>query len=95
MVVSAIATLSRESCDTGAIADADTERVQRAIGMAVRVLAERPNRAGVRQLLDEAERLLAQTRSWPSKPPSPEVRDEVMRSVMSIHVSALRASRGG
>lgn len=90
----ATATLSRESCDIGAIADADTERVQRAIGMAVRVLAERPNGAGVRELLDEAERLLAQTRSWPSTPPSPEARDEVMRSVMSIHVSALRASRG-
>jgi len=93
MGASATAKLSRESCDTGA--DADTQRVQRAIGMAMRVLAERPNGAEVRQLLDEAERLLAQTRSWPSTPPSPEVRDEVMRSVMSIHVSALRASRRG
>jgi hypothetical protein len=91
----ATAKMSRESCDIGSTARADTERVRRAIGMAVRVLAERPDGEDVRQLLGEAERLLAQTQSWHSAPPSPEVRDEVMRSVMSIHVSALRASRGG
>jgi hypothetical protein len=86
--------LNLDSRDADASVDGDTERVRRAIHLAVRVLSERPDHAEVPGLLEQAERLLTQTESWASAPPSPDVRDQVMRSVMSIHVSALRASRG-
>ena len=94
MVASANARLNLDAPDTTSAVDADTERVRRAIRMAVRVLSERPGGEEVPRLLEQAERLMTQTESWGSAPPSADVRDEVTRSVMSIHLSALRAARG-
>jgi hypothetical protein len=94
MAVTATAKLNRDSRDGSGITDVDTERVRRAIHMAVRVLSERPDGEDVRHLLEQAEDLLTLTEGWGAAPPSPEVRDQVVRSVMSIHLSALRASRG-
>ena len=94
MVGSANARMNLDAPESEGAAGPDTERVRRAIHMAVRVLSERPDGAEVRRLLEQAERLLTQTESWGSAPPSPDVRDEVTRSVMSIHLSALRAARG-
>lgn len=94
MVSPANARVNLDAPDIASAAGEDTERVRRAIRMAVRVLSERPDGAEVRSLLDQAERLLTQTESWGATPPSPDVRDEVTRSVMSIHLSALRAARG-
>jgi hypothetical protein len=94
MVASTNAKLNLDSPDTNGAVDADTERVRRAIRMAVRVLSERPEGEEVARLLDQAQRLMTQTESWGSTPPSPDVRDEVTRNVMSIHLSALRAARG-
>jgi hypothetical protein len=90
MVVSASARLNVDSPDPLG----DAERVRRAIRMAVRVLSERPDGEEVRRLLEQAQLLMAQTDGWGEKPPTPDVRDEVTRTVLSIHVNALRATRG-
>jgi hypothetical protein len=54
-------------------------------------LAGLPRDVEVAQLVDRAERLLAETERWNDSPPLPEVRDRVMQTILSIHLDALRA----
>jgi hypothetical protein len=77
--------------DSPGTAPPETARVRRAIRVVLRGLAGLPPDREIAKLVDQAERLLAETDRWDDSPPLPEVRDRVMQTTLSIHIGALRA----
>jgi hypothetical protein len=82
----------------GEPAPRDNEYVRRAIEVALRSLAWLPGTDVVCRLREEGERLLAEVESWSAQSPSPEIREDAMRRVSSMHlgaVAAMQAVRAG
>ncbi|MGD0677286.1 MAG: hypothetical protein ABSC94_17855 [Polyangiaceae bacterium] len=70
------------------------QQAARALEVVLRTLEMRPQTDAIAALLSLARGLMAQIEGWRTAPPSAELRDQVMRRVLSIHLGALRETRG-
>jgi hypothetical protein len=71
----------------------DVRRVRHAIEMASEALEAIPDTDEVRRLIGRAASLRAELEQWVAAPPTPEQRDELLRSVLAIHVGTLQVAR--
>jgi hypothetical protein len=71
----------------------DVRRVSRAIDTAYEALQAIPATDDVRGLIERTVRLGAEVERWVSTPPTPEQCDEVLRSVLAIHIGAVHMTR--
>jgi hypothetical protein len=76
----------------------DNEHARRAIAVMLRSLAWLPATEEVSRLREQGERLLATIDGWSTEAPLPEVREDAMRRIASLHLGAVatvRAAREG
>ena len=71
---------------------ADAARVRRALEIVLKTLARLPENPKTRHLVAQAERLLTEIDLWRDSRPTAETRDRAMRTTLSIHLAALRAT---
>ena len=78
-----------------AAAAAGANRARHAVDLALHCLEVLEPSEEVRDLVERGERLKLEIDHWSSLPPTPETRDEVMRSAVSMQVAALTLVRRG
>jgi hypothetical protein len=71
----------------------DVRRVRQAIETASQALEAIPKTGEVRRFIERAALLGGEVEQWIAVPPTPEQRDELLRSVLAIHVAALQLAR--
>ncbi len=71
----------------------DGEQLTEAIEVALRTLASRRQTDAITRLLGLGRNLLQQLDGWRTAPPSAEVREQIMRRVVWLHLEVVRAAR--